>query len=437
MARARSWWGWGAEDAALTDAECRRLAPLLSGLSPDPVPAPQLSQITLPPSRLSPPATLAARFSTAPVDRAAHTYGKAYRDLIRALSGDFRNAPDLVAFPGSDQDVVDLLDWAGSARVAVVPYGGGSSVVGGVECRDRDDHSGVLSLDLTRLDQVLEVDPVSRAARIQGGVLGPELERQLGEHKLTLRHFPQSFEFSTLGGWLATRSGGHYATVLTHIDDFVESTRVVTPAGINQSWRLPASGAGPSPDRLFLGSEGALGVITEAWLRVQRKPQFRASTTVRFGRFSDAVAAAREIAQSGLHPANCRLLDAGEAALSGVATGGDNVLLLGFESAQFPVEHLMAQAVDIALGHQAEADASAAAAIGSKSNGADPLESWREAFLRMPYLRDGLARLSGVVETFETACTWDAVLPLCHAARHELGQVIEQVCGAPGLVNCR
>jgi len=163
------------------------------------------------------------------------------------------------------------------------------------------------------LDRVLEVDTVSRAARIQAGVLGPALETQLRPLGLTLRHFPQSFEFSTLGGWIATRSGGHFATLYTHIDDFVESLRVVTPTGTIASRRLPGSGAGPSPDRLFLGSEGTLGVITEAWMRLQDRPRLRASASVRFRDFGAGAAAVRALGQAGLYPSNCRLLDPGEA----------------------------------------------------------------------------------------------------------------------------
>ena len=137
------------------------------------------------------------------------------------------------------------------------------------------------------MDRVLEVDTVSRAARIQAGALGPVLEDQLRPHGYTLRHFPQSFEFSTLGGWLATRAGGHYATLYTHIDDLVESMRVVTPIGSASRGGCPASGAGPSPDRLFLGSEGTLGVITEAWLRLQDRPVFKASTSATLRRHAD------------------------------------------------------------------------------------------------------------------------------------------------------
>src|SRR5262249_7477087 len=148
-----------------------------------------------------------------------------------------------------------------------------------VECRaDRP----AIALDLTRLDRVIEVDTVSQAARVQAGVFGPALEAHLRPHGLTLRHFPQSFEFSTVGGWLATRSGGHFSTRHTHIDDYVEALRVVTPVGMVETLRVPASGAGPSPDRLFLGSEGTLGVIIEAWLRLLRRPEHRASAAMTF-----------------------------------------------------------------------------------------------------------------------------------------------------------
>ncbi|HET6392739.1 MAG TPA: FAD-binding oxidoreductase [Blastococcus sp.] len=421
--RQRSWWGWGTTDRALPDDECGALAALVPGLPDRPRAVPRLEDLELPPSRLSPPSTLPA--TTDPDVRAAHTYGKAYRDVVRALSGDLGGAPDAVVHPTTEDDVVRVLDWAGSTGVVVVPFGGGSSVVGGVEYRGERPW---LSMDLTALDRVLEIDPVSRAARIQGGALGPVLEEQLRPHGLTLRHFPQSFEFSTLGGWLATRAGGHYATLHTHIDDLVESMRVVTPVGVSESWRLPGSGAGPSPDRLFLGSEGTLGVITEAWMRLQDRPRFKASASVTFPDMTAAMGAVRAIAQSGLHPANCRLLDPGEAALSG-ASSGSPVLVLGVESAALPVESRLAELTSLARdsGGVVAADA-----------GRDPAaDAWRSAFLRMPYVRDGMARMSAVVETFETACTWDRAEELYATVQAEVGVAVTEVTGAPGLVNCR
>ena len=432
--RQRSWWGWGWADAEVTDAE---RAGLISRLPPDWVadliPVPRIRDLNLRAPRVEPPAPLAGICSTEPDVRAAHTYGKAFRDVIRSLSGQLSNPPDLVAFPRTEAQIVDLLDWAGTAMVAVIPYGGGSSVVGGVEYRGAE-HAGVLSLDLTGLNQVLEVDTVSRAASIQAGVLGPDLERQLAAHRLTLRHFPQSFEFSTLGGWLATRAGGHYAMRYTHIDDFVESLRVVTPIGINESRRLPASGAGPSPDRLFLGSEGALGVITRAWLRLQDRPSYKASTGIRFGSFADGLAAVRAIAQSGLDPSNCRLLDPMEAALNAGVHDGSCMLVLGFESADHPVDGALARAVELAADHHGTYPS---VSNQDSRDQPDSVGAWRAAFLRMPYLRDALARLGVIVETFETACTWDRAAELYEVVRAEVAAAIEDVSGQPGICTCR
>ncbi|MEU8587283.1 FAD-binding oxidoreductase [Streptomyces sp. NPDC048664] len=426
----RSWWGWGAADKALSDAECAELGRLVPGAADTPRPIPALPSLALPRTRVEPPTALAPLMSATPPDRASHTYGKAYRDVIRALDADLAAAPDQVARPRTEREVTQVLDWAADADVAVVPYGGGSSVVGGVEYR-ADRHRGVVSLDLSSMDRVLEVDTVSRAARIQGGALGPALEAQLRTHDLTLRHFPQSFEYSTLGGWLATRAGGHYATLHTHIDDLVESMRVVTPVGVNESLRLPGSGAGPSPDRLFLGSEGTLGVITEAWMRLQDRPRHKASATVLFHDVHVALKAVRALAQSGLNPANCRLLDPGEAALAGVTGGGESVLVLGVESAHVPVDGRLAELVALARDHGGTPSPSAGDA------GDTAASTWRSAFLRMPYLRDALARMSVITETFETAVTWDRAAELYTSVRGRLATVVKEVTGAEGTVNCR
>lgn len=425
----RSWWGWGFDGAAVAGDE---LAELLARVPPHWVsgllPVPDVGDLDLRAPRVVPPAALAAICTAEPVVRAGHSLGKAYRDVMRALRGQL-NPPDFVAFPASEPDVVDLLDWAAANSVAVVPYGGGSSVVGGVEYRGESPH---ISLDLTRLDRVIEVDRVSRAALVQAGALGPVLERQLGAHGLTLRHFPQSFEFSTLGGWLATRAGGHFATRLTHIDDYVEALRVVSPSGTTQTRRLPASGAGPAPDRLFLGSEGTLGVITEAWLRVLDRPVHKASDSISFGNLAAALNSVRAISQSGLDPSNCRLLDAAEAAVNMGRTDGACVLLLGFESADHPVHDLLARAIEIA---------NDCGGLSTRSSTQDSEQSasaaWRTAFLRMPYRRDALARSGVLVETFESACTWDKAADLIESVRAVVSAAIGEICGEPGIVTCR
>ncbi|MFE6360345.1 FAD-binding oxidoreductase [Streptomyces sp. NPDC057806] len=433
LTRARSWWGWGYTDAHPDDAECAALGALLPGTLARPLPIPRVADLPVARPGVTPPPALAHVVTADPGIRAAHAMGKAYRDVIRALRGRPGRIPDLVAHPADDQQVADLLDWAGEHGVAVIPFGGGSSVVGGVEYRG-DAHRAVLSLDLTSMNRVLEIDTDGGSARIQAGALGPVLESQLRPHGLTLRHFPQSFEFSTLGGWLATRAGGHYATGRTRIDDFVQSLNVVTPAGVSTSWRLPASGAGPSPDRLFLGSEGSLGVITEAWMRVQERPRHKASASVAFTDFHRALDAVRALARSDLAPANCRLLDPGEALLSGAAHDGAAVLVLGFESATAPVEDRLATALDLARAHGGRAP-SPAADRGTPADTA--VGAWRSAFLRMPYLRDGLARMGAVVETFETAATWDRIPELIDDVRTQVGAAALKATGHPATVNCR
>lgn len=433
----RSWWGWGRTDQALDDDACVALGALVPGLPDRPLPVPRIADLELPAPRISVPAPLAAFADSSPSTRMSHGRGKAYRDVIRALHGEVGTPPDVVLSPRDEREVLDALDWATGAGVAVVPFGGGSSVVGGVEF-DGAGYAGVATLDVTGLDRVLEVDALSRAARIQAGVMGPHLEDQLRPHGLTLRHFPQSFEFSTLGGWIVTRAGGHFATLRTHIDDLVESIRVLTPLGASESWRLPGSGAGPSPDRLVLGSEGILGVVTEAWVRLQDRPVFRGSTTATFSDGDAALGAVRSIAQGDVHPANCRLLDPGEAALSGAGRGDRWVLVLGVESACRPLAADLAFLADAARAHGGELADLVVTDAGAAGPARDvATETWRSAFLRMPYRRDGLARMSAIVETFETATTWDRIGTLIEAVRTGVGDAVERITGAPGLLTCR
>jgi alkyldihydroxyacetonephosphate synthase len=262
------------------------------GVEPRPVAAPRLEDINLRPPRVTAPATIAGAFTEDPYERLLHTYGKSYPESVCAFARDFANVPDLVAIPQCEADVSAILDWAGGVNVAIIPFGCGSSVVGGIQPIVGNRYAGVVSLDLRRLDRVVEIDETSRAARIQAGIRGPAIEAALKPRRLSIRHYPQSFEFSTLGGWIATRSGGHFATLYTHIDDIVESIRTVTPAGVMESRRLPGSGAGPSPDRMIIGSEGTLDVIIDDWMRLQDRPCFRGGAV--FG-FPDLFAAAKAV----------------------------------------------------------------------------------------------------------------------------------------------
>ena len=438
-AKTRSWWAWGNVEDAVTGGELRELVARVAALLPDAElvehHAPPVDAFACLPSRVRPPGTVAAPTSEAPTDRLAHSHGRAFRDVVRALLGRVDAVPDLVVRPTTEAEVVRVLDWCSDARVAVVPYGGGSSVVGGVEPRVGEEYAGAVSLDLMLLDRVLEVDATSRAALVQAGVLGPHLEEQLRPSGFTLRFFPQSFEFSTLGGWLATRAGGHYATGLTHIDDLTESLRVVTPAGVLESRRLPASGAGPSPDRLLLGSEGTLGVITQAWMRLQARPRWRAAASVAFADYEDGVAAVRALSQSGLGPANCRLLDPAEALIN--AGSEKSALVLGFESADHPVHASMERALELCRDHAGVLpDPARYTDSHDRSAGSGAGDRWRAAFLRMPYQRDALAAHGMIVETFETACTWERFPALRAAVETAAADAMRQV-GATGVLTCR
>ena len=433
----RSWWGWGASEDALSEQETRelvsRVAAMLPGHDLTDHRPPDPNALGLATPRITPPAALAALCSADPVDRAGHARGKAFRDVARNLQGRLDHVPDLIARPRKEQDVVDVLDWCAREGISVIPYGGGSSVVGGLEPRF---DGPAITLDVSAMSSVLETDPVSRAARIQAGALGPWIEDQLRPHGLTLRHYPQSFAFSSLGGWLATRAGGHFATLYTHIDDLTESVRVVTPIGVSESRRLPGSGAGPSPDRLFVGSEGTLGIITEAWMRLQNRPRWQVTASVAFDDWTAAVTATRTIAQAGLYPANCRLLDPAEAFLNAGTQVGGGLLVLAFESADHPIDPWLNRALEITAELGGTVVSRRSRETGSGATEHDAAGTWRSVFLRMPYQRDALARRGVIAETFETACTWDGFDTLHAAVTEAARAAIERVCGA-GVVTCR
>jgi alkyldihydroxyacetonephosphate synthase len=449
-------WGWGYEDQAPSEQQVREAAVGIRerfGFGDEPETAVPLEEVELRKSRLKAPGRFGDLFSEDRYERVSRGLGKAYRDVVRGFRGEFENPPDLVAFPRDESEIETVLSWAEAEGAAVIPFGGGTSVVGGVEARLGE--RPVVTMDLRRLDRVLEVDPESLAARIQAGATGPGLEEQLREHGLTLRHFPQSFEYATLGGWIATRAGGHFATLETHIDDLVESVRAVTPRGTWESRRLPGSGAGPSPDRLLLGSEGILGAIAEAWVRVRVRPEFKVSCGVEFDDFMAAAGAVRTISQSGLHPSNCRLLDGSEAELTGAGSGEANLLILGFESAHHPVDAWMDLALEIAREHGGDpGEARASGPTGRKRDhrsrnrptdgeDEDAVGAWRGAFLLAPYLRDTFVACGVLSETFETAITWDRFeefhASVMEAARTAAAAVSGAPAEGPGAprVSCR
>jgi len=381
-----------------------------------------LARAILPQPRLSVPQPLARFASQDRYQRALHAHGHSFAEVVAAFAGRYDDAPDLVLFPRNERDVEAALEWCSAQRVALIPFGGGTSVVGGVAPRLDGSYNGVASLDLSRIAGVVEVDALSQAARVLAGTPGPRLEGELRSHGLAFRHYPQSFAFSTVGGWVATRAAGHYGTGPTHIEERVEGVCALTPAGRLLSRRLPASGAGPSPDRLLAGSEGILGVITEVWLKVVRLPELRARLAVLFPDFLAGCDGLRELLQSDLLPTTCRLLDERERAT--YLPGKGAVLLLSFERRGEGAER------------QARAELERAAAllrgcggrvlsreVGGRRGAQEA--AYRQAFFAGPYLRDLLIHYGAIAETFETAITWERLAGLCAAVEQAAATVFE------------
>ena len=436
----RSFWGWGYEGEGPDPLMVEVLLELLKerfGLDDyEDQPAPRIEDIELRPPRFALPDELAAFCSDARIDRISHSYGKAFRDLVRGLRGQYDNPTDYVAYPETEAQILALIRFCESAGVALVPYGGGSSVVGGVEPTRSPKYEGSITLDMRELNRVLEVDEVSRAARVQAGIYGPALEDALKPYGLSPRFYPQSFQFSTLGGWIATRAGGHYCTLYTHIDDIVESVRVVTPKGVHETRRLPASGAGPSQERLWLGSEGTMGVITEAWIRLHARPRYRSSVTVKFDDFLTGAKAVRALSQGKLYPVNCRLVSRIEAVMMGLGDGRNAMLLLGFESEHYPQQDAMAKALRVCREHGGRYNrrkvTHTESTVRSGSAG-----TWRNNFIKAPYLRDIMARKGMVTETFETAVTWDRFERFHQEILDAAQDAFDTHCRGRGTITCR
>ncbi|HEY9721419.1 MAG TPA: FAD-binding oxidoreductase, partial [Oscillatoriaceae cyanobacterium] len=280
------WWGWGAPDKTYALEERPNAWPFLQarlGLTEE-VQRPPIeeSAIQLPPSRL--PAEVFEAIAQAvgeldvtaqARDRLVHAYGKSYRDLVRIRRGQIENPPDAVVYATTEAQVEALIALAKVHGFAIIPYGGGTSVVGGLEMPENQRERTFVSLDLTRMEQLLSLDPVSQLAVVQPGILGPKLEELLQAQGFTLGHYPQSFEFSTLGGWVATRSAGQQSTRYGRIEEIVQAVRVVTPQGVMETRPLPAAAQGPDLNQIAIGSEGIYGVITQVTVRVRPKPERR------------------------------------------------------------------------------------------------------------------------------------------------------------------
>ena len=438
--RIRKFWGWGYEGEGPGPLMVEVFLEFLKarfGLEGfEDVPAPSIDDIELRPPRFALPSELSGFCTDAKLDRLSHSYGKAFRDIVRALHGQYDNPTDYVAYPESEEQILALIRFCEAEGVSLTPYGGGSSVVGGVEPTRSASYKGTVTLDMRNFDAVLEVDETSRAARVQAGIYGPALESALKPYGLSPRFYPQSFEFSTLGGWIATRAGGHYCTLYTHIDDILESVRVVTPQGVHETRRLPASGAGPSQERLWLGSEGTLGVITEAWIRLHARPRYRSSATVKFDDFLTGARAVRALSQSKLYPVNCRLVSSMEAVSMGLGDGRNAMLLLGFESEHYSQHDAMAKALAVCREHGGRYNRRKVTHTESRVR-SGAAGNWRNNFIKAPYIRDIMARKGMVTETLETAVTWNQFEAFHQAVIDAAQRAFDKHCRGRGMITCR
>ncbi len=454
MVRMRTrWWGWGDPAISFSLADRPRFWPALVARIGEPSPgrpAVALDAIGLPPPSLTEDALVRLAAAAGGADalttdheaRVRHAFGKSYRDLVRLRSGEIPNPPAAILYPDRHEAVAAALAVAGELGVPVVPFGGGTSVVGGVE----GPPVPYLTLSLARLDKVLAVDRIDRTARIQAGVFGPDLERQLAAQGMTLGHFPQSFEFSTLGGWIAARSAGQQSTRYGKIEDMIVALRLATPAGDLETRVVPAASDGPDLKRFLAGSEGTCGIITEAIMRVRPVPRMRHYRAALLPDFATGARAIRALIQAGGCPATVRLSDPAEtegtfalrrASAPGAATllstvmkrligplDGRCLLIMGFEAERASE-----------LDHERRNAAEALGGTGSVSLGERVGREWYDHRFDLPYLRDVLLDRGVLVDTLETATVWSNLGTLHQAVAVALQDALAG-WGTPAWVFC-
>ena len=373
--------------------------------------------------------------------RMLHAGGKSYPDLIRRRTGDAEAAPDAVVSPAGHEQVLAVLRACAEAGVAVVPFGGGTSVVGGVEPL-RGRFPAVIALDLSRMNRLLSVDPLSLTATLEPGLRGVQAEALLAAQGLTLGHFPQSYEHASIGGYVATRSAGQASTGYGRIDELVLGLRLATPEGELVLGHGPASAAGPDLKALVVGSEGTLGVITEVSLRVHRQPERRRYEGWFFRSWEQGTAAFRQLVQEGAAPDLCRLSDADEtrtnlalaglSGLTGRALAG-YLRLRGYTGGCLAIVGWEGRTASVRARRRASAQLLRSA--GGLGLGQRIGRAWAHGRYSGPYLRDDLLDHGVLVETVETAASWSRLHPVYQAVRAALQGALAQR-GTPPLVLC-
>jgi alkyldihydroxyacetonephosphate synthase len=415
------WSGWGDPERAerLPDSVTDLLRELL-GVHAEPAEPVKLAEIQPPAPR--PVAGVLADVvgeeyvRTDDETRIRHTRGKSTPDLLRIRAGDARDAPDAVVLPGSHEEVAAVLARCAEHRIAVVPFGGGTSVVGGL-APEADAYAGVIALDLRRLDRLVGLDTMSRTATLQTGLRAPRAEELLGEQGYTLGHFPQSFEWASIGGFAAARSSGQASAGYGRFDEMVAGLTLATPRGTIETGRSPKSAAGPDLRQLVLGSEGAFGVITDVTVRVRPLPETRAYEGWLFPSLSEGVTAVRALAQDGPLPTVLRLSDETETMIGlarpselGEQKGGGCLAICGYEGAADEVAERRAKVRAVLE------------SLGGRFQGGEPGENWARGRFAAPYLRDALLDVGVLAETLETAGFWSNLSRLYDAVRLTLSR---------------
>ncbi|MFD0397391.1 FAD-binding oxidoreductase [Kitasatospora sp. NPDC127121] len=417
------WDAWG--DPALAkelSADIKGLLAAALGVTGDATPGPAADEIVLHPSRITADdlKALAAavgetNVSAADADRLPRAGGKSTPDLLRRRSRDPQDAPDAVVLPGDEQEIAAVLALCAERRIAAVPFGGGTSVVGGLD-PERGGLTAVISLDLRRLDRLHDLDETSGEAVLGAGLTGPAAEALLAERGYELGHYPQSFRYATLGGFAATRSSGQDSAGHGRFDEMVRGLRVVTPAGVLDLGRAPASAAGPDLRELFLGSEGTLGVITAVRLRVHPLPAVKAYEAWSLPDFATGSAALRAVEQAGTGPTVIRLSDEAETMVNLATTeqiGGAPAI-----TGCLAVTVFEGTAEQVATRHRLTRDTLLAA--GATSVGEAPARAWEHGRFNAPYLRDSLLGAGALCETLETATSWSRLPQLRTAVTEAL-----------------
>ncbi|MFE5599137.1 FAD-binding oxidoreductase [Streptomyces coelicoflavus] len=434
------WNGWGdpARATALPDTVTGLLRELL-GVKPRESAALPLTEIDVPESPLGEAARSALALAvgsrgedvrTDAESRIRHTRGKSTPDLLRMRTGDTADAPAAVVLPDSHDEVLAVLAACAEHRLALVPFGGGTSVVGGL-APGRD--GAFVALDLRRMNRLLDLDEISRTATLQPGLRAPEAEALLAEHGYTLGHFPQSYEWATIGGFAATRSSGQASAGYGRFDEMVLALTLATPEGTLDTGRAPRSAAGPDLRQLVLGSEGAFGVITSVTVRVRPVPKVRRYEGWRFASFDEGAAALRRLAQDGPRPTVLRLSDETETLIGLAQPDAVGASLEQQDAGCLAVVGFEGTEED--TGHRREGAAAVLSECGGTFAGDEPGERWAHGRYSAPYLRDSLLDAGALAETLETAAYWSRLPALYAAVREALTATLTEA-GTPPLVMC-